>query len=139
VQKKQEEQELKRKHLLYNDDKIIMHKLLCACIQQKEDYLFQKSKNEALVQGSESYTQNLLEGLIENPLLSWERRKRKWKYHQKFGEKCILRIRRILTKKKKHPDKWSVMIRKLEKNIWKWLSIKLGLQWSDYEEKKMLQ
>jgi hypothetical protein len=62
-----------------------------------------------------------------------------WKYHQEIGEKWFLRIRKIMIERKKPPDKWPAVIRRLDGNIWKWLRTKLELQWSDFEERKMLQ
>jgi hypothetical protein len=66
------EDELKKKHLLSNEDKKIIHKLLCACIQRKKVSLSKQIRNEYQTQRNESSIQSLLEKLLKNPRLSWE-------------------------------------------------------------------
>jgi hypothetical protein len=113
------EMELEKKHLLSEEDKRVMHRLLFACIQKQEDYLSQKLKNEDHLRENETYTQNLLEEWIKSPRLNWETVRKNWKRHRKFGEKWFLEIRRIMSRTKKPPDKWPVVIHRLRTNIWK--------------------
>jgi hypothetical protein len=104
--KEQIEQELKKKHLLSDEDKKIMHKILCGCIRQKEDYLIQKSGHGSDPQDNGADIQDPLAEWKNNPRLSWEILKRSWKGRQGVDAGWSLGNQRIKTRKKKPPDKW---------------------------------